>query len=99
MLHMHARTHAHTHAHTHTHTQVYTYSFLLAIPVLTNTKLIYVSTRKWFPLHSELAPLTKNVVLTRLLWKLEKVKEAKRRRLEATSTGTFTAQARKSSDS
>ena len=39
----------------------------------------------------------------RLLEKLEKVKQAKRRRLEATSTatstGTFTARARKSSDS
>ena len=38
---------------------------------------------------------------TRLLEKLEKAKEEKRRRLEATSTatstGTFTAQARKSS--
>ena len=38
-----------------------------------------------------------------MLEKLEKVKEVKRRRLEATSTatstGTFSAQARKSSDS
>ena len=74
-------------------------------------------TRKWFPLQGELAPLTKKCCIlinqyrfvpcwltyfrTRLLEKLEKAKEEKRRRLEATSTatstGTFTAQARKSS--
>ena len=45
--------------------------------------------------------LATGIVRTRLLEKLEKAKEAKRRRLEATttatSTGTFTAQARKSS--
>ena len=45
--------------------------------------------------------LAAGIVQNTLLEKLEKAKEAKRRRLEATSTatatGTFTAQARKSS--
>ena len=45
--------------------------------------------------------LAAGIVQTRLLEKLEKVKEAKRRRLEATSTATstglFTTRVRKSS--
>ena len=41
--------------------------------------------------------LAAGIVQDTLLEKLEKAKEAKRRLLEATSTGTFTAQARKSS--
>ena len=98
-----------------TTTQIYIYGHqpdyitLLAF-LYTHNIYIYgqtLLTRKWFPFQGELAPLMLYFLnsghVCCLLDNLEKMKEAKKRRLEATftatSTATFTAQARKSSDS